>query len=164
MGALLLMTAKSREKMEACACSAAGGAIVRGVTTKCVTEDCTIGWETRRDTRGGESETESSLAWTDLGEGGLTTTTGPAGGVGGYECGSRSRSRGAAPSVSVASESVECCVSIGGRGDGRFVRHAKDRAASAKYGDVCGRGSRGMNTPGGKDGGRKRMYQPRFGR
>lgn len=78
MGALLLMTANSREKMDVCAACSAGAASVRGVTTKCVTADCT---GERRG--GGLSETELSLACTDRGEGGFTTTMGCAGGVGG---------------------------------------------------------------------------------
>ncbi len=55
-------------------------------------------------------------------------------------------------------------MSAGGRVGGRLVRQAKDSAASAKYGEVWGRGRRGMKTPGGKDDERKRMYHPRFGR
>ena len=78
--------------------------------------------------------------------------------------------------MSVTSESVECFVRMGGRPScadeppapevpvgGRLVLHANDSAASEWYGDVCGSGRSGMNTPGGKDGVRMRMYQPRFG-
>ena len=45
-----------------------------------------------------------------------------------------------------------------------LVRQAKESAASVWYGESGGRGNIGINTPGGKEGERIRMYQPRFGR
>jgi len=45
-----------------------------------------------------------------------------------------------------------------------FVRHEKDKAASAKFGEEGGTGRRGIKTPGGKVGDRMRMYHPFFGR
>ena len=53
--------------------------------------------------------------------------------------------------------------SMGGGGESE-VRDLKDREASTWYSDVDGRGVSGMNTPGGKEGARMRMYHPRFGR
>jgi len=52
---------------------------------------------------------------------------------------------------------------MGGGGESE-VRDLKDREASTWYSDVDGRGVSGMNTPGGKEGARMRMYHPRFGR
>ena len=112
-------------------------AVECGVIMKCVIADCTVPRDVRRSDRGGDRDTDLSFACTERGDGGLTTTTGPAGGVGGYECCSRD-----APSMSVMSESVDCFVSIEGRpssadvpllllADGRFVLHANESAASA---------------------------------
>ena len=54
---------------------------------------------------------------------------------------------------------------IGSMGGGRVseVHDLKHRDASMWYGDVNGRGVSSMNTPGGKEGARVRMYHPRFG-
>ena len=85
------------------------------------------------------------------GEGGRTMT----GGVGGYEW-------------MLAVLSSLWCVNWTGRsvggGESELVRDLKDRDASTWYGDVNGRGVNDINTPGGKEGARMRMYHPRFGR
>lgn len=81
------------------------------------------------------------------GEGGRTMT---AGGVGGYEW-------------MLAVLSSLWCVNMMDGGESE-VRDLKERDASTWYGDVNGRGVNGMNTPGGKEGARMRMYHPRFGR
>lgn len=100
----------------------------------------------------------SSFASIDCGEGGDSTTDG-VGGLGGYEC--------AEPEV--ISVSTDNCDDDKGEFvweelGGMEVRHANEIAASAKFGETLGTGRSGMNIPGGKDGARTRMYQPRFGR
>lgn len=87
----------------------------------------------------------------DVGDGGWTMTAG--GGEGGYEW---------IVEVLASSWMVKFLSSLVGMG--MFVREWKDRAASAWWGDAWGTGVRGMKTPGGNDGDRIRMYQPRFGR
>lgn len=59
--------------------------------------------------------------------------------------------------------SIDDLVVDGRERRGRFVRLAKESAASAWNGDVDGTGARAMNAPGGKEGARILMYQPRFG-
>ena len=83
LGALFLITAMSRVRSDVgwvgwgtCACEC-------GVSMKCVTADCTVARGSRLCCVGGDRETESSFAWTDRGDGGLMTTAGPCGGVGG---------------------------------------------------------------------------------
>ena len=147
---MLRSAATSREKSDGAAAAGAAGSgrRSRGVRTKCVT-DAGVGADEDEDeaarwrVRGGESETEESLACTVRGEGGCTSTTGPAGGVGGYECSDAAvvklvvlavRLSIGVLSVRVVSESVECFVRLAGRGlgpaGGRFVRHANDNDAS----------------------------------
>ena len=85
------------------------------------------------------------------GEGGRTMT----GGVGGYEW------------MLTVLSSLWCVNWTGrsmGGGESKLVCDLKDRDASTWYGDVNGRGVNGINTPGGKEGARMRMYHPRFGR
>jgi len=102
-----------------------------------------------------------SFASTEDGEGGRTTTAG--GGVGGYEW----MVTELEPSMWVLSVSSEGDLADDEGAPGIeeiLVRHENERAASTWYGESRGRGNIGMNIPGGKEGERRRMYQPRLGR
>lgn len=87
------------------------------------------------------SEEDSSSS---LGEGGLTTSVGPCGGVGGYEW----------------IEEVPSTTPVAGS----FVRERNVKPPSTQYGDWVGMGTRGINVPAGNAGARTRIYQPRLGR
>jgi len=71
-------------------------------------------------------------------------------------------------SARVVSDSKDILAKFGGDCrpgflEGASVRQEKVIPASVWYGEALGIGARGMKTPGGNDGARILMYQPRFG-